>query len=83
MPINTTWVVADRLSDGIVDLINRELVEMRRTGNFDGVAILMGQLLAVLSFSTSMPAKRPPSIDRLLQAAYQCLQDLRTHASTP
>lgn len=70
------WTVADRISDGIIDIANRELDAMRAAGTVDPFQLLAGQLLGLLSLARTMPPVRPASVARALGAAHVCLAEL-------
>jgi L-alanine-DL-glutamate epimerase-like enolase superfamily enzyme len=68
------WSVADRLSKGIVDLIN---VELAKKGTIDSVQILCGLLLGFKALEKSFPPNvpMPASLNVLQTAVNTALQE--------
>jgi len=59
------WVVADRLSDRIVDAVNDELDAMRAANAIDPIQLLVGQMLALLAFMHTAPTSAPDDFQAL------------------
>jgi hypothetical protein len=72
------WEIADRVSDGIVDLVNAELEDMKQsTGHMKPLQILAGQLLALMATFNTMPEEdHPMSLDKLQFAVAECLKSM-------
>ena len=67
----TPWVVAYRISDQIIDILNRE----KHLPDFKPVEAFCGQLLAIIGFGRTSPASsRPPEFQAVLEAANCCLK---------
>lgn len=72
------WEVADGLSDRIVREVNASLDAMRAAGNVDGLQLLAGQLLALLSLGETMKhiEPMPPALRDVMQAAERCVREM-------
>ena len=64
------WERADRVSDEIVDLLNRE----RRKPDFSPLQMLAGQLLALCATASTMPRSMAPQpFIEVMDAVQRCL----------
>ena len=73
------WMIADSLSDRIVDLVNEELAAMRGQNRVDGLQLLAGQLCALMALFGTMPAQpsiQPEALGALRTAVRQVLEEL-------
>lgn len=62
------WSVADRISGGVVDLVNAELKKMRETGTIDPLQIMLGLCLGMKSYLNTAPIDKPVTISRFEEA---------------
>lgn len=68
------WDTADRISDVIVDTINKELVAMQDSDKMDVMQLLAGQLLGLMaSFKTMPPLSFHPTELVALQSAVRMM----------
>jgi hypothetical protein len=70
------WEIANRISDGIVAILQKELDEMRRTNRIEPAQLLAGPLLAFKALERSMPVGKPAELLILISAVDDCLQSL-------
>ena len=71
------WATADRISDRIVDFINDELEQMRKSDNIEPLQILAGQLLALKALEQTMPLVMfPTSLQAVLIAVNSALSEI-------
>jgi hypothetical protein len=70
------YEVADRVSDGIVNVLNAELAEHGP----EPVQMLAGQLLALIGYLRTAPEKHmPDEVIALRIAAQDCLMEIERH----
>lgn len=69
------WRQADRISDAIVDLLNRE----KEAPDMHPLEILGGQLLAFKAYLATAPKARPGELMVFEEAVDACLYALRQH----
>lgn len=76
-PMRQTWTDADYLSDRILDVVEAEHARMVRTRALDPVALVAGQLRALLaSLETARPPRVPGAVLEVERAARTCLTQL-------
>lgn len=79
--MTAAWSTADRISDGIVDLINGELDAMKDAGKIEPTQLLAGQLLGLMATFSTMPlAPLPGAVIDLQVAVRVCIDDMLENA---
>ena len=70
------WATADRISDGIIDLLNREVDDMRANNRIEPLQLWAGLLLAVMGYARTAPPPVPRKMAAVMRAVAECLQDM-------
>ena len=70
------WEVAESISDRIVELVNKELDDMRAANRIEPLQLLVGQFLAVMALPETIPQTTPDSLHHALRAIRLFLQDI-------
>jgi hypothetical protein len=75
--MDKAFVVADRISDRIVAILNEELAHMLTEGRLDPWQLFAGQLLGLLATLATMPPTGvPPTIVDVRRAIEACLDNI-------
>ena len=70
------WIIADRISDRIVVIVDDELEEMKGKENIEPLQLFAGQLLAFKTLERTMPVIRPKVVNRLFSCVDEVLKEL-------
>jgi hypothetical protein len=70
------WEVAERISDRIVELVNKELDAMKAANRIEPLQLLAGQFLAIMALSGTIAPSVPDSLHHAVRAIRLCLQDI-------